>query len=209
MQWIDWMYVAVVSCAAIGRSIGIFVAKLRQLAYRRRATAYPSSWRDRCAQPEPFLLFAMTLGLLASREVPVDLSIPWVLGSAAGGLTALSGISLMLWAFLSFPSVSPGHYILPDHRIVTKGPYGWVRHPLYLAALLIWFGLTITFRSFAALLLTLVYVVPAYAIYMRSEEQMMIGHFGDAYRDYSGRVGMLFPRRRPASSEGRAQARRS
>lgn len=193
-QWIEEASIVAVSIAALGRSLGIFVAKFRQLAYRKRAAAYPSSWRDRCTQPEPFLLFAMTLGLLVTYEAPADPRSAWALVSAAGAVPAVLGISLMLWAFLSFPAVSPGHYVLPEQQVVTKGPYGWVRHPLYLAAFLIWVGLTIRFRSLASLLVTAVYVVPAYVIYIRSEEQMMREHFGEVYQAYAGRVGMLLPR---------------
>ncbi len=196
MQELHWAAVAAVSIAALGRSLGIFAAKFRQLAYRKRAAAYPTTWRDRIASPEPFLLFGLTLGLLATYTAPVAPSAGQVLGSVAGAFVALAGLALMLWAVRSFPTVSSGHYILPEHRIVKEGPYGRVRHPLYLAAFLIWLGLTVTFRSLAALASALLYVVPAYWIYMRSEEQMMIGHFGDAYREYARQVGMLLPRLR-------------
>lgn len=44
------------------------------------------------------------------------------------------------------------------------------------------------------LLVTLPYVLPAYVVYMRSEEQMLLAHFGEPYARYRERVGMLFPR---------------
>jgi protein-S-isoprenylcysteine O-methyltransferase Ste14 len=194
-EWIEAASVVAVSFAAFGRCLGIFGAKFRQLAYRRRAAAYPTSWRDRCTQPEPFLLFALTLFLVASREAPVEPPAVLALLSALGAASATAGISLMLWAVVSFPTVSTGHYVLPEQRVVTRGPYGWVRHPLYLAAFLIWLGVAATFRSPAALLALVLYVVPGYVVYIRSEERMMEGHFGEAYRAYARRVGMLVPRR--------------
>ena len=36
------------------------------------------------------------------------------------------------------------------------------------------------------------------AVYIRSEEDMMVETFGDAYRDYRRVVPMLVPRPRPA-----------
>jgi protein-S-isoprenylcysteine O-methyltransferase Ste14 len=39
-------------------------------------------------------------------------------------------------------------------------------------------------------------VVPAYLLYIRSEEAMMIESFGDEYRRYRDTVPMLVPRRR-------------
>jgi protein-S-isoprenylcysteine O-methyltransferase Ste14 len=187
---------AVVVFAALGRSIGIFAVKFRQLAYRKHAVVYPSNWRDRIASPEPFLLFALTLGLLATHAWPTAPGAGDVT-SVLGALSAAGGIGLMLWAVRSFPTVSSGHYILPEHRIVTRGPYGWVRHPLYVAALLIWLGLVLAFRSLAALAIAVTYVLPAYWVYMRSEERMMREHFGQGYGRYMAEVGMVVPKLGP------------
>lgn len=195
MQAIYWAAILVAVGTALGRSLGIFAVKFRQLAYRKRAVRYPSTWRDRIAGPEPFVLFSLTLGLLATHTAPATPSVAQLLISIAGAVAAGSGITLMLWAVRSFPTVSSGHYILPEHSIVTRGPYGWVRHPLYLAGLLIWIGLMVTFRSPVALAIALLYVLPAYWIYMRAEERMMLDHFGEAYLLYKGEVGMLTPRR--------------
>jgi protein-S-isoprenylcysteine O-methyltransferase Ste14 len=124
--------------------------------------------------------------------------------AAAGGVLALLAVVLMLWALRAFPALSTGHYVLPEQQIVCSGPYRLVRHPLYLAAFAIWVALAISFASRFALAASLLYVVPAYLFYIRSEEQMLLGHFGDAYRTYQRRVGMLFPRwpRRASPSEG-------
>jgi protein-S-isoprenylcysteine O-methyltransferase Ste14 len=37
--------------------------------------------------------------------------------------------------------------VLPEHHIVVDGPYALVRHPLYLAAYLVWFAVAIGFGS--------------------------------------------------------------
>jgi protein-S-isoprenylcysteine O-methyltransferase Ste14 len=190
VESVNWISICVASFCALGRSLGILGAKVRQLRYRRRAVDYPSSWRDRCTQPEPLLLLLTTLTLIATRAEPGTNGALQVAGACLSG----SGISLMLWAVVSFPSVSPGHYILPEHQLVTAGPYGWVRHPLYLAALLIWGGLALAFQSMVAGALTLLYVLPSYLIYIRSEEEMMSRHFGEAYEEYSQKVGRLLPR---------------
>jgi protein-S-isoprenylcysteine O-methyltransferase Ste14 len=71
-----------------------------------------------------------------------------------------------------------------------------VRHPLYVAAYLVWLAVAIAFESVAALALAVIYVIPAYWIYMRSEEEMLLAHLGDAYRRYREEVGMLVPRPR-------------
>jgi protein-S-isoprenylcysteine O-methyltransferase Ste14 len=90
--------------------------------------------------------------------------------------------------------LSVGHYVLTDQRVVTEGPYAYLRHPIYTAALMIWVSVAIGFASAIAGLITIAYVVPAYYIYSRSEEKMMLQHFGDAYRVYRDGTGGFVPR---------------
>jgi protein-S-isoprenylcysteine O-methyltransferase Ste14 len=66
---------------------------------------------------------------------------------------------------------------------------------MYLGVFLIWLGLAVAFRSPVASLLTVLYVIPAYLVYMRSEEAMLSSEFGPAYERYRARVGMVLPRR--------------
>ncbi len=43
-------------------------------------------------------------------------------------------------------------------------------------------------------------MIPIYLLYIRSEEDMMLETFGDAYREYRHVVPMLVPRPRPATA---------
>lgn len=193
-----------VATAALGRFAGIVVLKRRQARYARQALAYPRSWRDLCTVPEPYLLAGTTLVLALRHHVPEPLSEAALARTGAGAALALLAVVLMLWVLRAFPSVSTGHYVLPGQRVLSDGPYGLVRHPLYLAAFLVWFAVAIAFESPVALALAVLYVVPAYLIYIRSEEEMLLSHLGDAYRGYRRGVGMLLPRwrRLAAPSEG-------
>lgn len=185
---------AAVIVVALGRVAGILTLKIRQARYTRRAVAAPRSWRDECTVPEPYLLGVATLVLAFGHQLPSELSAGDLARASAGGLLAAFAAVLMLWALKAFPSVSTGHYVLPEHRVVSDGPYGLVRHPLYAAAFLIWFGLAIAFSSLAAALIAVCDVIPGYLVYMRAEEEMLLAQLGDPYRAYRQRVGMLFPR---------------
>jgi protein-S-isoprenylcysteine O-methyltransferase Ste14 len=59
---------------------------------------------------------------------------------------------------------------------------------------LIWLALATAFSSLATFLVTILYVIPAYWLYVRSEERMMIEQFGEPYRTYQAKTGMLFPK---------------
>ena len=89
------------------------------------------------------------------------------------------------------------------HKLVTDGPYRFARHPTYLGGFLIWLSPAVGFPSLVTLLVALVYVVPAYVRYARSEEVMLSRAFGAAYAAYSSRVGMFFPK---LGNAGRAAA---
>ena len=80
-----------------------------------------------------------------------------------------------------------------EHTLVTIGPYGWVRNPLYSSYFVIVTGATLLMANWypAAIgfaVLTLV------VIRTRKEEEKLIERFGDEYRDYMRRVGRFFPR---------------
>jgi len=186
--------VGIAACAALLRLVWIVIGKFRQARYARRAVALPTSWRDWCALPEPFVMAAFAW-VLWRQHAPPEAPGAWLLASgSAAALAALLGLALSLWAFASFPSVSTGHYLLPEQRVVTKGAYGFVRHPIYLGAFLIWLGLLLAFRSPWAAAFLALYVVPAYLVYIRAEEEMLVDNLGDEYQRYREGVGGLFPR---------------
>ena len=122
------------------------------------------------------------------------------LTAIAGALLALSGFGISLWSFYTTYRagiiIGSGHYVESQHKLVTDGAYGLVRHPIYLGVFLIWLSLGIAFECLVVILLTAVYVIPAYLLYMRSEEKMMLSEFGDEYRQYRDRVGMVLPQLR-------------
>ncbi|MBN1342752.1 MAG: isoprenylcysteine carboxylmethyltransferase family protein [Phycisphaerae bacterium] len=76
------------------------------------------------------------------------------------------------------------------HPLISSGPYGWVRHPQYLAALLmIWSGPVLTTDRIAFNVIWSAWVVVA----VRLEERDLVRRHGQAYRDYQTRVPMLLP----------------
>ena len=76
------------------------------------------------------------------------------------------------------------------HRLVVKGVYGWVRHPMMVAGL---FFLLTSGPSLNNLIYTAMYTV-----YMLIggyyEEQRLVRIFGEDYLRYQTRVGAFFPR---------------
>jgi protein-S-isoprenylcysteine O-methyltransferase Ste14 len=87
----------------------------------------------------------------------------------------------------------PDPEILPGQMLVTRGPYRYVRHPLYTAAFLWSAGLSLLLRSLWGLAVLIVILLPAVLIRIREEEAMLVDEFGDEYRSYASRTWKLLP----------------
>lgn len=90
-------------------------------------------------------------------------------------------------------SFSPKLAIMEDHVLVTKGVYRQVRHPMYTAHLLWAFAQPLLLWNWIAGFSMLVFAIPLLVYRIPREEQMMVEHFGDAYRAYMARTGKLLP----------------
>lgn len=110
-------------------------------------------------------------------------------------------LALVGWTYLAQPAIDPlGTGSLLDHAfgrperrspIVTHGPYGIVRHPMYAAALLmLWAHPTWTADR---LLLAVVWSVWI-ALGTRLEDRDLVAEHGEPYATYQQRVPMLVPR---------------
>lgn len=185
-----------VAWIALLRCAGVAAAVVRQALRARRTVVTKWGPVETFAAPEPFLMAAFTVALSARGfdHAEAGWAAPGLL--VLGVLLSAAGAALWLWAFATIPGLSSGHYVLPEQTLVTSGPYARVRHPIYLAVILLWIAVAAAYASVSMLAVALLYVIPAYALYARSEERMMVEHFGPAYRAYQHETGMLFPRLR-------------
>jgi protein-S-isoprenylcysteine O-methyltransferase Ste14 len=116
-------------------------------------------------------------------------AIRWL--GVAIGILCVFGI---YWLFSSIGNnISPTSATRKEHKLVTHGPYRWVRHPLYTVgvSLFISFGMMAD-NWFIAMLGALTFIVMA--IRAPKEESNLIEKFGDEYREYMKRTGRFLPR---------------
>ena len=79
---------------------------------------------------------------------------------------------------------------------IVRGPYRWVRHPWYLAAILLFWS-CVDFTS-DRLLFNVLWTGWVY-LGTRLEETDLLHDFGEVYKEYQRRVPMLIPWHRPAA----------
>jgi methanethiol S-methyltransferase len=105
--------------------------------------------------------------------------------------------------------ILPDRYAIPNPQqgLVVRGPYRWVRHPLYFCVIwLMWSCPDLTADRFLFNILWTVWII----IGARLEERDLIATFGQAYLDYRQQVPMLLPfvpplsTRAPIVTAGRA-----
>jgi protein-S-isoprenylcysteine O-methyltransferase Ste14 len=81
-----------------------------------------------------------------------------------------------------------------EHRLATDGPYARVRHPQYIAFVLVMFGFLLQWPTLITLVLFPV-MVTLYVRLARREERDALAEFGDDYRRYAARVPAFIPQR--------------
>jgi protein-S-isoprenylcysteine O-methyltransferase Ste14 len=110
-----------------------------------------------------------------------------------GAIVVLLGLSVCLWARLVLGGNWSGAVTLKqDHELIERGPYHYVRHPIYTGFLLMALGTAILHaRSsefvFVGLLLAGLWFK------LHAEEALLTRHFPDAYPEYRRRVKALIP----------------
>lgn len=82
-----------------------------------------------------------------------------------------------------------------DHRLASTGPYARIRHPQYLAFILIMFGFLLQWPTIPTVAMFPV-LLAVYVRLARWEERDALVEFGDAYRDYQARTPAFLPRLR-------------
>jgi protein-S-isoprenylcysteine O-methyltransferase Ste14 len=100
---------------------------------------------------------------------------------------------LAVWGYRSLGrEFSSEAEVRTDTVLITHGAFALVRHPMYLAILLLWAGSALALLS-PLMALCWLALIPAFAARSRAEERLLTHHFGSAYVSYAARVPMLVP----------------
>ena len=105
----------------------------------------------------------------------------------------VAGIALMVWALVTLHRA--GTTFEPHKgadRLVTGGPFGWRRNPIYMGEVLIFLGLAELTHNIWFAILVLPLAIALYVLAIRPEEQHLETRFGQAYLDYKGRTRRWF-----------------
>jgi protein-S-isoprenylcysteine O-methyltransferase Ste14 len=114
----------------------------------------------------------------------------------AGFALAACGGALALWCIATFALVGRGTPAPfdPPRRLVVRGPYAWLRNPMYAGAALALAGAALSYASLALFVYAAAFLLATHAFVVLYEEPTLRRTFGAEYEAYCQRVARWRPR---------------
>jgi protein-S-isoprenylcysteine O-methyltransferase Ste14 len=120
---------------------------------------------------------------------------PFALAPRTGAALSVVSAAIGLWAILTLGRQwSLQARLRTDHQLITRGPYYWVRHPVYSAffGMLVATGLVFARGPWQLAGGALLYLAGT-ALRLRAEEALLRQQFGAAFDPYARTTPALFP----------------
>lgn len=112
-------------------------------------------------------------------------SVKWDMITTVSLIIMISGLMLRTWSIYTLGNYFTMHLaIQEDHKIISKGPYRYLRHPSYVGAFLTYLGTTVFLHSWFSMIIAAVILSMAWLRRMHYEEKLLIEKFGDEYISY-------------------------
>ncbi|PYR94351.1 MAG: isoprenylcysteine carboxyl methyltransferase [Acidobacteria bacterium] len=114
---------------------------------------------------------------------------------ALGAIVAVSGAMLAAWCIASFVVLGRGTPAPfdPPRRLVVRGPYRYVRNPMYLGAGLAVAGAALFYQSGALLAYAAAFLLVMHVFVVLYEESVLRQTFGNDYDAYCRQVRRWLP----------------
>lgn len=126
---------------------------------------------------------------LESRILPAAAWIRWT-----GAAFAIFGSAFAIWARLILgANWSAEVQIKQGHTLIRKGPYKFIRHPIYTGILLMLLGEVFAIGELRAAL-AFVLILIGFARKAKKEESYLAAEFGPAFDEHARHTGFFLPR---------------
>jgi len=113
----------------------------------------------------------------------------------AGMITGTAGAVIALWCVVAFARIGKGTPAPfdPPRKLVIRGPYRFVRNPMYIGAVLALAGAALFYKSTPLLAYAVLFLVASHVFVVRYEEPTLRRTFGEEYEAYCRRVRRWWP----------------
>ena len=122
------------------------------------------------------------------RIIPATEAVQWIAGTLC-----IAGLGFCVWARAILGRNWSGAITLKEgHELIERGPYRFVRHPIYTGILAMFLATAITLGRPGGLVAVLL-AFASFWIKLVEEEKLMLQQFPDQYRSYQQRVKCIIP----------------
>jgi len=184
--WQGWAFVIVASL--VSTAYTVYLAKHDPALLKRRTEAGISHEQEPAQKVIVFFLFAAFIAIIVLP--PLDVRFGW---SRLPWYVSVIGNALVAFSFYLFYLVSKVNTyaaanvrVEAGQKVIDTGMYGWVRHPMYLAALFLLVGTPLALGSWWTLLLLPLFLLILY-FRIANEEKVLLRDLR-GYAEYRQRV---------------------
>jgi protein-S-isoprenylcysteine O-methyltransferase Ste14 len=134
-------------------------------------------------------LVTMGIAFLTRSNLPISREV----GKVVGVVIFLIGMSFFTWTTIYLRAAFQGTVAPVSDRLITTGPYRWIRHPLYLSMIIIQMGIGIALRSLGGIISIFLLFFPTVLYRAMLEEKALNRKFSNAWTDYLRSTKFLIP----------------
>jgi protein-S-isoprenylcysteine O-methyltransferase Ste14 len=183
-----WVYLGTV--AVLGLSCGLWLAKTDPALLVERM--HPMMQKDQPAADKKFMLVFGFVAMLWFVAIGLDkrlhasnIAVP---AQALGLAMLLVSTGFVMWVMRENSFAAPVVKLQTErgHRVVSSGPYAFVRHPMYSGSMLFFVGAPLLLGSWWGVAMSPLFAV-LFAIRAKIEERALIAGL-PGYADYTARV---------------------
>jgi len=140
-----------------------------------------------------FLFLAFIWHIYTPHGFPFHFNFPFISHMQIIGLVlTLIGYLLFIWSVVVRGRYAVSWEMPENQRLVTWGPYRYVRHPSYLGYFLMFFGLFFLWPNLFTLFPLA--AIPGYFSLTFEEERLLVQRFRDEYVMYQRKTGRFIPK---------------
>ena len=111
-----------------------------------------------------------------------------------GLLLMVGGTLFRIWAIQTLGKYFTATVqVQGDQKVISKGPYNFIRHPSYLGAYLAIVGSSVLLHAYMGIIVSIVIMFAAYWYRIKVEERSLVKELGDDYRNYQNKTKKLLP----------------
>jgi len=184
--WQGWLFLGTFAASTIGFTLYLAIYDRPLLERRMKAgPQHEQEWTQKIIVSLIFLTFFAAIVLPALDYRYGRSPVPPQVSLLADGLILLSFL-FMFWVIRVNSFAASNIRVEKDQRVIDTGPYAYVRHPMYAAALWLFVGVPLALGSWWSLGL-IVLVMPVLAWRLLDEEKILQRDL-PGYTDYMRRV---------------------